>query len=648
MSGTFNINQINVNVTDVIPPDNFATVDAGTKVGTVYTKEQDNAWRAEVEQNVTSGITGVAKPDDTVPATGFFRMLADTATIYTNYLGVNDAPIEVTDADLNIVNGVQRNEVIFEVTNGVAEKKVFAKVGADGANGTATIPKWVAGDYSPDAMVVDNFVQYIAPTGADATDVPGLSDKWVSMGGSEIGSNIDFRNKVSDKSMSSAQLFNEVIGDFNFPGVQTPVVMEKPEPNFAISNANQLLPYQIYWSPHDRFYDDMDFITSMDMYFLELSASFPIYIFDRNNNAAPVQTISVPPPTSGRSKNHVFDPPINNATHKVYVGNGMGFYAHSNANAVQAIENGTQVGNNTIVLGISFNGYKIDGAGSKKIVPRLEALENSASTNPEAIYVSKVPGGFNNINDAVNSIRNSTGRKTIYVQDGTYEEVVDLYAIDANLTIEIIGLGRNVKVLKRTGDYYAPPMQVNCNSYFENITFESTAELGVASPTSYAVHSDVNYTGSTPPALIEFRNCKFTNKALAQAFGAGSWQAATLRFRHCIFEKKNTLYNGGAMYWHNAVANAKLQRLEMFYCEMYSDAGPTIQLHDANQTHGANTNPALSEATVLFIGNTFYSGDTPANNSLLVQEVTRVQGAIAGNIFLDPRSHGNNISFLNY
>lgn len=193
------LDQINISVTDIIPPDNFATVDAGAKVGTVYTKEQDNEWRAGVEQNVTSGIKGVAKPDDIVPATGFFRMLANIAEIYTNYIGASFAPIEVTDTDLNIVNGVQRNEVIFEVTNGVTEKKVFAKVGADGANGTATIPKWVAVDYSPDAMVVDNFVQYIAPTGADATDIPGESDKWIS-----VGNKVDVVNEIESGNSSDA------------------------------------------------------------------------------------------------------------------------------------------------------------------------------------------------------------------------------------------------------------------------------------------------------------------------------------------------------------------------------------------------------------------------------------------------------------
>jgi hypothetical protein len=179
------LNQITVNVNDIIPPDNFATVDTVVKIGSVYTKEQDNAWRKEVEENTNSGIKGVAKPDDTVPTTGFFRMLANNADTYTNYLDINDAPIIVTDADLNVVNSVQRNEVIIEVNNGISEKKVFAKVGADGANGTATIPQWVAGDYSPDAMVVHEFVQFITPDGSLSSDIPGESSKWIKMGGDD-------------------------------------------------------------------------------------------------------------------------------------------------------------------------------------------------------------------------------------------------------------------------------------------------------------------------------------------------------------------------------------------------------------------------------------------------------------------------------
>lgn len=215
MSGAnVNIGQITVNVNDTIPPDNYATVDAGTKVGTVYTKEQNNAWRKEVEQNTNAGIKGVAKPDDTIVTTGFYRMLANTAETYTNYLDENDAPIVVTADDLNVVNGVQRNEVIIEVNNGVSIKKVFAKVGADGANGTATIPQWMPDDYSPNAMVVDNFIQYIAPNGATATDVPGESSAW-----KVIGSKIELENEIipTDQTKAvSGKAVADYVGDFRY------------------------------------------------------------------------------------------------------------------------------------------------------------------------------------------------------------------------------------------------------------------------------------------------------------------------------------------------------------------------------------------------------------------------------------------------
>lgn len=175
--------QVIINITDTVPPENFATVDTATETGTVYRKDQDNAWRESVEANAVSGIKGVAQPNDTVPQTGFFRMLAESAITYTNYLDFDGDPIVVTPQDLNVVNGVQRNEVIIEVSSGVAEKKIFAKVGADGANGTASIPKWVAQDYIADAMVLKDLVQYTAPTGANSTDVPGVSTKWTAISG---------------------------------------------------------------------------------------------------------------------------------------------------------------------------------------------------------------------------------------------------------------------------------------------------------------------------------------------------------------------------------------------------------------------------------------------------------------------------------
>ncbi len=182
----FNDNQVTINITDIVPPDNLATVDKNGMVGNTYTKEQDNAWRKTVEENASSGIKGVAKPNDTIVTTGFYRMLANTAETFTNYKGQNDAPIVVTANDLNIVNGVHRNEVIIEVNNGVAEKKVFAKVGADGANGTAEIPNYnPALSYVENSTVInDNSIwRVISGQTANVGDVPGESDKWISLGG---------------------------------------------------------------------------------------------------------------------------------------------------------------------------------------------------------------------------------------------------------------------------------------------------------------------------------------------------------------------------------------------------------------------------------------------------------------------------------
>ncbi|MCJ8153253.1 hypothetical protein MKJ01_05690 [Chryseobacterium sp. SSA4.19] len=195
--------QVIINISDTIPPENYATIDKGVMTGSVYTKEQDNAWRKEVEENTSSGIRGVAKPSDTITTTGFYRMLANTAVTYTNYLDVNNTSIVVTDADLSIVNGVQRNEVIIEVYNGISEKKVYAKVGADGANGTSTIPQWLPDNYSPNAMVVDNFIQYIAPNGASETDIPGISDKWVKI---KAGVSVTSIEKTTGKNLANPAL----------------------------------------------------------------------------------------------------------------------------------------------------------------------------------------------------------------------------------------------------------------------------------------------------------------------------------------------------------------------------------------------------------------------------------------------------------
>ena len=60
--------------------------------------------------------------------------------------------------------------------------------GQDGANGTAEIPDWVAGDYPEKSLVIkDNSIWRVADGEiANVGDVPGVSDKWISLGGGDL------------------------------------------------------------------------------------------------------------------------------------------------------------------------------------------------------------------------------------------------------------------------------------------------------------------------------------------------------------------------------------------------------------------------------------------------------------------------------
>lgn len=85
-----------------------------------------------LEESVVTGIIGVAHPDDVVATTGFFRKLVHTAQVYTNYKDAYDVSIQVTSADLDVVNGVANNRVIIEVQDGVATKRVERVKGEQG------------------------------------------------------------------------------------------------------------------------------------------------------------------------------------------------------------------------------------------------------------------------------------------------------------------------------------------------------------------------------------------------------------------------------------------------------------------------------------------------------------------------------------
>ena len=94
-------------------------------MNTIYqTKAEALATEQRIRDIATSGYLGIATTTTTPPATGAYWYRVDTAGTYTNFKGSGNASIIVTEADLDVVNGVANNEVILEVNNGVASKKV--------------------------------------------------------------------------------------------------------------------------------------------------------------------------------------------------------------------------------------------------------------------------------------------------------------------------------------------------------------------------------------------------------------------------------------------------------------------------------------------------------------------------------------------
>lgn len=124
------LDQITVNVTDLIPPDNFATITKNGKPGNTYSIEEDNEWRKEVEATTQSGIKGVLKPNTPYDAVNYpypkpwaqgdsdlyEKYDVNEAGVFPSTKDVNDENITITQTDLDL------NEVQIWIKNGVSEK----------------------------------------------------------------------------------------------------------------------------------------------------------------------------------------------------------------------------------------------------------------------------------------------------------------------------------------------------------------------------------------------------------------------------------------------------------------------------------------------------------------------------------------------
>ena len=148
----------------------YNKLDTVSYEGSSYTSKLDNNDKP-VSDSTFWQLT--AQKGDAGQSFNHKGSIANYSELPTTGNVLNDAYYNLSDLKLYVYNGSS-----FPASgNGIILK------GQDGTNGTATIPQWVAGDYSPNAMVLKDLVQYIAPSGALSTDVPSLkSTVWKVVG----------------------------------------------------------------------------------------------------------------------------------------------------------------------------------------------------------------------------------------------------------------------------------------------------------------------------------------------------------------------------------------------------------------------------------------------------------------------------------
>lgn len=270
----------------------------------------------------------------------------------------------------------------------------------------------------------------------------------------------------------------------------------------------------------------------------------------------------------------------------------------------------------------------------------LKGSDNENAVSEEV----KVPTTFPTITGAINYINsNYDAFKTIEVSPGTYKESI---AMKATKIVDIVSKNKQRTVIRDdSGAYEKSPFSGSGNGYFQNLTFLATHDdvLGaLPSKTAYAAHID--YVGE---GTLVFEDCDFISYQNS-AVGIGTHENQTIIFRRCSF-RNNTLpaNDGGALYFHNAVTNGvENQKLIFEDCTIVSETGLYLRIDDANLMNGGTG----SLLDVTFLRCNFFSNVSGASNSglsLRAGSGQTAEGCIIGNIKLNKRSTGNNISKLN-
>ena len=247
------------------------------------------------------------------------------------------------------------------------------------------------------------------------------------------------------------------------------------------------------------------------------------------------------------------------------------------------------------------------------------------------IEVGKQITDFATIQSAINYANSTNQSHTIKISNGVYLEALEVKGTVAH---SFIGASKTETIISdvNDSDQKWEALQTN-GGYFENIFFRQKGG-------GYAVHCDYAKEG-----VIEFFNCRMET-AYGSAIGCGAQPNQTLKFRNCQIIQLNAPAGSGIMYWHNAVNSSVVgQRLEMWHCEIFGNER-ALRIDDANQIYGDGNMP-LGNAKCLFVGNNFFSGWYQKELDLRNGGHPTASGAIIGNIVIDERSYGNNVSELN-
>lgn len=237
-------------------------------------------------------------------------------------------------------------------------------------------------------------------------------------------------------------------------------------------------------------------------------------------------------------------------------------------------------------VGDTLNTYYCMDSDARTAIANLEAdistIENAIDDQwnigqSPVLYVSKENSRFTTINQAITYARtylpSMTGRVTIVISGGTYEEYIDL---DDNPGIDFFGLAG--VTVRSSVAWRLSTLRCSNSIKVVNMGFENYYTPGDEEHAGYALHADP-VTGSQI-----YTNCTFYSDNNA-AIGVGMGNNGQVNFNYCSFRG-----SPGGIYAHNnATSNTSGQWLRFFNCRFEDhNNGNCIRIDDACSMQGGS------------------------------------------------------------